>query len=1045
MASSSSSSHSKKRKDGFSGIEPPGTRRKASDSTTLYDVFINHRGPDSKQTLALPLYESLEELGIRAFLDKEEMELGQSFPSAIETAINSALVHIAIISKRYAESPWCLQELILMQQTKAKIIPVFYGVEPWEVRYIEKGAYADAFIQYQNKSRYLEKLDVWKKALQDISFTAGHEIKDLNDYERIVIAVQKEVQRGKRLHVAKYPVALDKLVQDFQRRCLEKLVQDFEIKRGQNERKGKAGIVGIFGIGGVGKTTLCKELFNRKRGEYDRACFLFDVREASARSKLPSLQKQLLKDLFGVKKPSFQSTEEGSSSIFDHIERSELPSFLVVLDDINHLDQLETFMIMDLLKKPGNSLVIISTRDVGVLKRAGVEVCYHLQGMDKVDSRDLFSLHAFSQPHPATGYEDLVDAFLRVCGGLPLSLKVLGRHVHNQDINYWRIALDKYGERLHVDIKQILKISYDALETEEKQIFIDIACFFVDNLTDTAIRVWKASGWKAEYGLQTLKDRCLVEEINDSVPVLRMHDHLRDLGREMANEPSHPPRLWRPRDLKNLEPKGFENILIQTKRRCFHSFFDESLKSRITFLLGELDDSAAISTPLLLLQLDVEGYLSDSIPSWIPLQNMQCCTINGGHFNRLWRQDVQAPSQLKVLEISEQCNIIRLVISGNHCPKLQFLELSCMENLIEVKFTNCEDFERLNSLKISDCKDLKRLSVTSDLTKLEELNISACSQLDEASLDHLQYLKRITISDCNLKSMRGISSFTKLVELNISRCSLRNGLSLEQLVCLEKVMIENCSNLNSVTGISYLPKLVELSISLCWKLHLELRLVALNFLKRITVDSSLKVKSFELDGCKHLETVSGTNINFSKIQMVTISACPELRELPVIYGANCLEKITINGCVKLNYLQLTDCRNLKGLSGNFDLAELSINDCPMLAELPFFGHATCLKEIRILRCGNLENITLPTTLKRLELNACGELKNLTGISALKELVGLNIHACPKLQDLGVAHLTKLVDLEISECRELELCLSGMSCLENIAIIKSEKLQTITLP
>ncbi|GLJ34572.1 hypothetical protein SUGI_0695370 [Cryptomeria japonica] len=116
MASSSSSSHSQKSIDrGFSGIEPPGMRRKVSESTTLYDVFINHRGSDSKQTLPLPLYESLEELGIRAFLDKEEMELGQSFPSAIETAINSVLVHIAIISKRYAESPWCLEELVLMQ------------------------------------------------------------------------------------------------------------------------------------------------------------------------------------------------------------------------------------------------------------------------------------------------------------------------------------------------------------------------------------------------------------------------------------------------------------------------------------------------------------------------------------------------------------------------------------------------------------------------------------------------------------------------------------------------------------------------------------------------------------------------------------------------------------------------------------------------------------------------------------------------------------------------------------------------------------------
>ncbi|GLJ33647.1 hypothetical protein SUGI_0676480 [Cryptomeria japonica] len=92
----------------FSGIEPHGMRRKVSESSRLFDVLINHRGPDVKNTLALQLYTSLEKLRIRAFLDSEEKELGDSFPSTIETAIRSAVVHIAIFSKGYAESAWCL-------------------------------------------------------------------------------------------------------------------------------------------------------------------------------------------------------------------------------------------------------------------------------------------------------------------------------------------------------------------------------------------------------------------------------------------------------------------------------------------------------------------------------------------------------------------------------------------------------------------------------------------------------------------------------------------------------------------------------------------------------------------------------------------------------------------------------------------------------------------------------------------------------------------------------------------------------------------------
>ncbi|KAH9288603.1 hypothetical protein KI387_032720, partial [Taxus chinensis] len=286
MASSSSSHqqneepHNDQEHHAFSGIEPPGIRRKVDESRRLYDVFINHRGPDVKDTLATQLYISLQELGIRVFLDSKEKELGDSFPSTIETAIRSAAVHIAIFSKKYAESPWCLAELVLMLQSKAKIVPVFYDVQPGELRHIEKGVYADAFTNYEKKSRYLQKLKEWKEALQSVSFLTGEEFN--GDCKNIVSAVQKEFERFKpKLPVAKYPVGLHKLVQDFEKKCLDELVDDFESQcRMREEGKDKPKIVGIFGMGGIGKTTLYKELFNRKRSQYSRRCFLFDVREA---------------------------------------------------------------------------------------------------------------------------------------------------------------------------------------------------------------------------------------------------------------------------------------------------------------------------------------------------------------------------------------------------------------------------------------------------------------------------------------------------------------------------------------------------------------------------------------------------------------------------------------------------------------------------------------------------------------------------------------------------------------------------------------------
>ncbi|XP_059064185.1 disease resistance protein Roq1-like [Cryptomeria japonica] len=442
----------------FYGIEPPHERRKVSESSRLYDVFINHRGPDVKDTLALELYKSLENLEIRAFLDSKEKVLGDSFPSTIETAIHSAAVHIAIFSKGYAESPWCLTELVLMLQSKAKIIPVFYGVAPSALRHIEKGVYAKAFIEYENKKSYIEELEEWKKALQSISFIGGEEF--TCNCEKIVSAVQKEVQRMRCLHVAKYPVGLPKLVQHFEKQCIDKRVQDFESQCGiYKQGEGKCKMVGIFGMGGVGKTTLAKELFNRKRSDYSRSCFLFDVREAS--------------------------------------------------------EQLDALVISDELNKFGNSLVIVTTRDVKVLINAEITVGYNLKGMDRDDAKELFCWHAFSRSYPSGGYEELVDLFLDVCGGLPLSIQVLGRHVHGEDQNFWELELKKVKKMLPQDIQKRLRISIDTLDNEEKQIFMDVACFFIGESKKDAIRVWEGSGWSAQHTLRRLKDKCLVAEMED--------------------------------------------------------------------------------------------------------------------------------------------------------------------------------------------------------------------------------------------------------------------------------------------------------------------------------------------------------------------------------------------------------------------------------------------------------------------------------------------------------------------------------------------------
>ena len=88
------------------------------------------------------------------------------------------------------------------------------------------------------------------------------------------------------------------------------------------------------------------------------------------------------------------------------------------------------------------------------------------------------------------------------------------------------------------EIHERLRISYDSLSSNVKQIFLDIACFFLGEDGDKAIRIW------GEMGVQNLKNKCLMEL--DEQNKIKMHDHIRDMGRQISYEGSMPRRFCYP-------------------------------------------------------------------------------------------------------------------------------------------------------------------------------------------------------------------------------------------------------------------------------------------------------------------------------------------------------------------------------------------------------------------------------------------------------------------------------------------------------------------
>jgi hypothetical protein len=83
-----------------------------------------------------------------------------------------------------------------------------------------------------------------------------------------------------------------------------------------------------------------------------------------------------------------------------------------------------------------------------------------------------------------------------------LALETIGSNLFGKTLDEWKSALEAYERISNRNVQEILRISYDGLEENEKEFFLDIACFFYCCSFEYVTNMMHARGFNPEYGIR---------------------------------------------------------------------------------------------------------------------------------------------------------------------------------------------------------------------------------------------------------------------------------------------------------------------------------------------------------------------------------------------------------------------------------------------------------------------------------------------------------------------------------------------------------------
>ncbi|CAG7890792.1 unnamed protein product [Brassica rapa] len=294
-----------------------------------HDVFPSFHGADVRKSFLSHLVKEFGSKGINLFIDNE-ITRGEFIGPELKKTIQGSRIAIVLLSKRYASSSWCLDELVEIMKCKEElgqtVVPVFYEVDPSDVKK-QAGEFGKVF-KKTCKGKTNEVTRKWSKALAKVATLAGYHSMNWDNEAKMIEDVATDV--AKKLFNSTPSRDFDEFTG--MEAHMEKI--SLVLRTDLDEVR----MIGIWGPAGIGKSTIARCLFNQLSHTFQHSVFMMNVKAMYTPPVCSDdynvklhLQQKFLSQLLN------QSEDLKISHLGVAQERLNDKKVLVVLDNVDRL------------------------------------------------------------------------------------------------------------------------------------------------------------------------------------------------------------------------------------------------------------------------------------------------------------------------------------------------------------------------------------------------------------------------------------------------------------------------------------------------------------------------------------------------------------------------------------------------------------------------------------------------------------------------------------------------------------------------------------